>query len=65
MTDEERQARFRHVFEERAKTALRHSQMVPKAFETKIIENKLTKEQKEALERLFLEAKWYKNYVLD
>ena len=60
-----------HTEEEKAKiraskqkTALRHSSMDVKVYELKIVEKRLNKLQKEQLELLFLEGKWFYNYIL-
>ena len=46
-------------------TIERHKSMSVKTFDVKIQENQLSKQQKEALETIFLEQKWYKNYILN
>lgn len=46
-------------------TIERHSSMLCKTFDVKIQENQLSKTQKEALEKIFIEQKWYKNYILN
>ena len=48
----------------RAATRARRKQKRPFVFECKISKKKLTREQKEALERLFLEAKWFYNAMI-
>lgn len=60
-----------HTEEEKAKiraskqaTALRHSFMDVKVYELKIVEKRLNKQQKEQLELLFLEGKWFYNHLL-
>ena len=60
-----------HTEEEKAKiraskqaTALRHSSMDVKVYELKIVEKRLSKQQKEQLDLLFLEGKWFYNYIL-
>ena len=45
-------------------TALRHSSMDVKVYELKIVEKRLNKQQKAQLELLFLEGKWFYNYIL-
>ena len=65
LSDETRLARNRRISERGNETRLRHSNMLLKTYEVKIQENKLRKKQREALERIFLEAKWYKNYILN
>ena len=39
--------------------------MSVKTFDVKIQENQLLKQQKDALKTIFLEQKWYKNYILN
>ena len=60
-----------HTEEEKAKiraskqaTALRHSSMDVKCYELKIVEKRLNKPQKEQLDLLFLEGKWFYNHIL-
>ena len=60
-----------HTEEEKAKiraskqaTALRHSSMDMKVYELKIVERRLNRQQKEALDLLFLEGKWLYNHIL-
>ena len=47
-----------------AKTRAKRAQQECKVFDLKIVMNKLNLVQKEALDRLFLEAKWYKNTII-
>lgn len=60
-----------HTEEEKAKiraskkaTALRHSSMDVKVYELKIVEKRLNRQQKEQLDLLFLEGKWFYNHIL-
>lgn len=53
------------ISETKRNTVSRHQNMTCKTFDVKIQENSLSKQQKEALTRLFLEQKWYKNYILN
>lgn len=60
-----------HTEEEKAKiraskkaTALRHSSMDVKVYELKIVERRLNRQQKEQLDLLFLEGKWFYNHIL-
>ena len=46
-------------------TSLRRQDQVVKVFECKIVEKKLNSRQREELERLFLEGKWFYNHVLN
>ena len=46
-------------------TSLRRQDQVVKVFECKIVEKRLNKMQREELERLFLEGKWFYNHVLN
>ena len=45
-------------------TALRHASMDVKVYELKIVEKRLNKQQKEQLSLMFLEGKWFYNYIL-
>ena len=46
-------------------TQLRHSNMVVRCYECKIVERKLNKKQHEELDMLFIEGKWFYNHVLN
>ena len=46
-------------------TQLRHSNMVVKCYECKIVERKLNKKQHEELDMIFVEGKWFYNHVLN
>ena len=52
------------IRESKRLTSLRRQGQVVKVFECKIVEKRLNKKQKEELERLFLEGKWFYNHVL-
>ena len=65
MTNEERLAKNKQISQTKHSTIERHKNMCVKTFEVKIQANKLSKQQKEALETIFLEQKWYKNYILN
>ena len=45
-------------------TLERHSNMVCKTFEVKIQDNQLSKRQRLSISMMFLESKWYKNYII-
>jgi len=47
------------------KTRLKRSNQIVKVFECKIVEKRLNKRQKEELEMLFIEGKWFYNHVLN
>jgi len=47
------------------KTRLKRSNQIVKVFECKIVEKRLNKKQKEELEMLFIEGKWFYNHVLN
>jgi putative transposase len=49
----------------RLATALKRKSQVCKVFECKIVEKRLNKTQKEELEKLFVEGKWFYNHVLN
>lgn len=65
MTEEERLAKNKRISQSGNATRERHKNMALKTFTVKIQKNKLSKQQKEALETIFLEQKWYKNYILN
>ena len=65
MTSEERILKNKAISETKRNTVSRHQNMTCKTFDVKIQENSLSKQQKEALTRMFLEQKWYKNYILN
>lgn len=54
----------RAIRQTKLKTKLRRSSQIVKTFECKIKMSRLTSTQKEDLTKLFLEAKWFYNYVL-
>ena len=53
------------IRESKRLTSLRRQDQVVKVFECKIVEKHLNKKQREELERLFLEGKWFYNHVLN
>lgn len=65
MTNEERLAKNKQISQTKHNTIERHKNMLVKTFDVKIQENQLSKTQKEALQTIFLEQKWYKNYILN
>lgn len=65
MTDAERLSKNAKIAESQRSTIERHSKMSCKSYTVKIQSNKLSVKQQDELHRLFLEAKWFKNYVLD
>ena len=65
MTNEERLAKNKQISQTKHDTIERHKNMFIKTFDVKIQANKLSNQQKEALETIFLEQKWYKNYILN
>lgn len=65
MTNEERLAKNKQISQTKHDTVERHKNMLVKTFDVKIQANKLSKQQKEALQTIFLEQKWYKNYILN
>ena len=52
------------IKESKKLTALRRQSQIVKVYECKIVEKRLNKKQKEELEMLFVEGKWFYNYVL-
>jgi putative transposase len=65
MTNEERQLKNKQISKTKRETVERHNSMTVKTFDVKIQENKLSPKQSEALRLIFLEQKWYKNYILN
>lgn len=65
MTEQERLEKNKRISESKRSTIERHSNMLCKTFGVKIQWNQCSKAQKEALERVFLEQKWLKNYILN
>ena len=63
--DEVRLAKNKQISQTKHETIERHASMLCRTFDVKIQENQLSKAQKEALERIFIEQKWYKNYILN
>ena len=59
---EETKAKMR---ESKKLTSLRRQSQVCKVFECKIVEKRLNKKQREQLEMLFVEGKWFYNHVLN
>lgn len=55
---------YKQRHEKRANTQKRHSQMFCRTIEVKICENKLSKEKKKNLDRLFYENKCYYNWLI-
>ena len=53
------------IRESKRLTSLRRQNQVVKVFECKIVEKRLNNKQREELERLFLEGKWFYNHVLN
>ena len=64
MTHEEQIAKNQHISNTKRKTVERHHSMSCKTFDVKVQENALSARQREALYRIFLEQKWYKNFIL-
>ena len=53
------------IRESKRLTSLRRHNQVVKVFECKIVEKRLNSKQREELERMFLEGKWFYNHVLN
>ena len=53
------------IKESKKLTALRRQSQIVKVYECKIVEKRLNKRQKEELEMLFVEGKWFYNHVLN
>ena len=65
MTEQKRLEKNKRISESKHSTIERHSNMLCKTFDVKVQWNQCSKAQKEALERVFLEQKWLKNYILN
>lgn len=63
--DKVRLAKNKQISQTKHETIERHASMLCRTFDVKIQENKISKAQKEALEKIFIEQKWYKNYILN
>src|SRR5574344_1289730 len=55
----------KQISQTKRSTIERHKSMSVKTFDVKIQENQLSRIQKEALQKIFIEQKWYKNYILN
>ena len=64
MATEDRASKNKRISETKRATVSRHLEMDCKTFDVKVQANSLNKQQREALERIFLEQKWYKNYII-
>ena len=53
------------IKESKKLTALRRQSQIVKVYECKIVEKRLNKRQKEELEMLFVEGKWFYNHMLN
>jgi len=65
LTTEDRISKNKRISETKRATVSRHLEMDCKTFDVKVQENSLNKQQKEALECIFLEQKWYKNFIIN
>ena len=61
----EKTRKNKRISQAKRSTIERHSSMLCKTFDVKIQKNQLNKSQKEALEKIFIEQKWYKNFILN
>jgi Fe-S-cluster containining protein len=61
-TEQKRLEKNNLISQTKRSTIERHSSMLCKTFAVKIQENQLSKAQKEAIQKIFIEQKWYKNY---
>ena len=53
------------IREAKKQTSLRRLNQICKTYECKIVEKRLNKQQKEELEMLFIEGKWFYNHMLN
>lgn len=64
MTNEERLLKNAQISQTKKDTIERHHSMLCRTYTCKVHEKSLSKKQKDSLDRIFLEAKWLKNYIL-
>ena len=64
MTNEERLLKNAQISQTKKDTIGRHHSMLCRTYTCKIHEQSLSKRNKELIERMFIEAKWLKNYIL-
>ena len=64
MTNEERLLKNAQISQTKKDTIKRHHSMLCCTYTCKVHEKSLSKKQKDSLDRIFLEAKWLKNYIL-
>lgn len=64
MSDEERLAKNKRIKKTLKATRKRRSTMDCKVFQLKVSKTRLNGQQNEALDRLFLEAKWVRNALI-
>ena len=64
MTEQKRLAKNKQISQTKRNTIERHSKMLCHTYSVKVQYSSLSKEQKENIQRMFLEAKWLKNYII-
>ena len=63
-TDQKRLSKNARIKASKIATKKRRTSLTPFTYDVKIISNKISNQQKETLERMFLEAKWYYNDII-
>lgn len=63
-TDQKRLSKNARIKASKLATKKRRASLTPFAYDIKIISNKMSKQQKETLDRMFVEAKWYYNDII-
>lgn len=63
-TDQKRLSKNARIKASKIATKKRRTSLTPFTYDIKIISNKISNQQKETLERMFVEAKWYYNDII-
>lgn len=63
-TDQKRLSKNARIKASRLATKKRRASLTPFTYDIKIISDKISKQQKEILDRMFVEAKWYYNDII-
>lgn len=64
MTNDERLLKNAQISQTKKETINRHRNMICRTYTCKIHKQSLSKKNKDLIERMFVEAKWLKNYIL-
>ena len=64
LTDETREEKNKSISDSMKRTHAKRAQQKASVFQLKIVDNHLNRQQREALTRIFLEAKWLRNAII-